>query len=288
MKKIILLLFFLFSICNIFALVYRSNELGSELEVIEKRTNNGWEKDGNTLYYNGNVKEKRTDFSFGYTIERENEKETVYILNNKIERRVIECNNKREEYNYFYSDELLSSINYFEGEKLNIIKYVRDHNGRLALVIINDEKLYFSENGLIIENSDEVSSLSKELETKDETITTLDNGEYSVETIDKKSIYSSTGRLLREESKKESKEYSYSVEGELLTVITKREGTTEEAIYENGKLNRTLYFDDSGNIIKEVKIRIDGTIEEIRKLGNVTYRFIYESDGKRIREATII
>lgn len=285
------LFFLLFAISSLFASdLYDSNELMQKISPIETFSGIGWEleadEQGATLYHNGSLHSTKKNYADGYeTITPLGRERVILNKDGLIERKIIESDSRTEEYNYFYTDGILSSYNLsVDGEVERVVTYATSKEGRL-LSFESGEMRYLSPEFFVY--------------TLDEKAIRLDNGEVKIATGDiedtedggyKKTLdgvlytYSPEGRLISEESDGGSIYYSYAEDGSIAEKKTASESEVIEEFYSNGTLTKTLYS-ENGAVIRELYPLESGEFEEIRYLdGKTSYRILYDRDGKRVKE----
>lgn len=244
------------------------------------------EKDNTlTLFHNGEEIRKKTTLDDGYIIEEKDYKERVFINDEAlIERKIIEKNGEVEEYNYFYNASLLTQVNYYDGNEVLKIEYITLNDGRLVGYLIKDEGVYISSEYFVTVNNSEIGVI----ETKNESSSLLVSGGYSEERDGVIYTYNTNGRLVKEESVEKSVYYTYDEGGALV----EKKSIGEEIVvdtYSSGSLLYSTIYTLDNNIEKRRTKLESGEIEEIRYINNeARYRFIYYSDGIRIKEASSI
>lgn len=243
------------------------------------------EKDNTSiLFHNGEEIRKKTTLDDGYVLEEKEYKERVFINEEAlIERKIIEKNGKVEEYNFFYDASLLSQVNYYDGNEVLKIEYITLRDGRLLGYLVKDEGVYISDEYYVRVDSDSVDVV----ETIDKS-SLLISGGYSEEKNGIVYTYNSYGRLVKEESQEKNVYYTYDENGAL---VEKRSVDTKITVdtYSSGSLLYTTTYTLDNNIEKKRTKLESGDIEEIRYINNkAQYRFIYYSDGIRIKEASSI
>lgn len=289
MKRASVLLFLILLFVPLFCAVFSSNELGQKKEEIESVPASGWavEVNGNeeTLYRDGRVVKKTTTTSLTTTIE-EGEREESIIRNEEglIERRIIKDGEKSEEYNYFYSGNILTGYNYsLDAALIEKVEYITDEDGLLLYYRVKDKGVYITNEAAVNEDGRKVSLLSSK--GREETITReSEDGGYIETRGGVEYTYDNNGRLVKEESEDILTEYTYSDDG---TLIRKKEsGDGGVYVTEYGGRETVSYFKEDGTKVYERYTRDDGTIEETRYVnGKAEYLFIYDRDGRRIMEA---
>ncbi len=119
------------------------------------------------------------------------------------------------------------------------------------------------------------------------TVEDLADGGYTEKLGDLIRTYDGNGRLVKEEVGGSSTTYSYGDGGRLAAVRTEDNTSILVTEYVDGKASRTLEY-DAKEVLKTIStVLADGTIEEIRYVDGVPrYRFVFDRDGKRVREAS--
>lgn len=285
MKRVVFILLLVLSAAGLYASYYVSNALGQKKESIDAYNSSEWVLDerGNTsvLYHNGEKYSEKTTTSDGWTKREGDREEKVYLDSaGNIARRTITTPDSTEEYNYIYSGTLLKGYNYsLDGDLIYKVEYITTSDGTLLYYREKDEGIYITDEWFVFDSGERMEIGSFELD--DIVSTPTDDGGYEEESDGIRRRYDGNGRLVSEKTAASETSYTYSEDGSL---IEKRE-TREDGIYvERGDVVTRL--DSSGTIISERRPLSDGTIEEERYVdGEPLYVFIYDSDGKRIREA---
>lgn len=290
MKRASVLLFLILLFVPLFSAVYSSNELAQKKDELESVPSSGWavEVNGNeeTLYRDGTVVKTTTTTSLTTTI-KEGEREESIIRNDEglIERRIIRDGEESEEYNYFYSDNVLTGYNYsLDSTLIEKVEYITDEDGLLLYYRVKDKGVYITNEAAVNEDGRKVSLLSSK--GREETTITRESedGGYIETRGGVEYTYDNNGRLVKEESDSSLIEYTYSDDG---TLIRKKE-TGEGGVYvtEYGERETVSFFKEDGTKVYDRFTRDDGTIEETRYVnGKAEYLFIYDRDGRRIMEA---
>lgn len=289
MKLLLFLCLFFSFLSPLSAAFYKSNMLNQKGEectsifdseyVLEEKEN------ALILFHNGEEIRKKTALSDGYIVEEERYKERVFINEEKlIERKIIEKDGKTEEYNYFYDSSLLTQVNYYDGNEISKIEYITLMDGRLLGYLIKDEGVYISDEYYISVNSSERNVI----ETKNESFSLVSSNGYSEEKDGVIYTYNSHGRLVEEKSAEKCVYYTYDEGGALVEKRSVDTRITVETYSSGSLLYSTIYTLD--NKIEKRRTKLEsGDIEEIRYINNeARYRFIYYSDGIRIKEASSI
>ncbi len=278
--------FFLFSLLSLFATSYISNELGQKKEETEDNKR-GWvlveDEKSETLYYNGEVVETKITTDSLITKIRGTREERIFLDGEgKIERRIINDGENEKEYNYIYREKILSGYNYsLNGVLIERIDYFTTDDGSLVYYSVNDDGVYISDN-FFVRSSGEAVAITEYNNSENERVSLLGGG-YSEKDGENTLYYDSFGRLRREESSSESIEYVYSNDGELIETRTSNDGGVIVTSYIDDKV--TTRYDKEGNKISERRTLENGEIEDVRfSEGEAKYIFIYDRDGKRIKE----
>ncbi len=291
MKKIAVLLSLLSIVLPLFARWYSSNELGQKKGELEAFSSDGWvlyEDDSTSVLYSDGIEKKRKEYtSSGWTEKTDDETETVFLFQDgKIERRVIENSDGRKEYNYFYSGSILSGYNYsLNGTLIENVEYTTTENGDLLYYRVLDEGVYLSDNYFVYDGGDRIKIGAFEINESDGERESTPSGGYIEKKDGLEYEYDSLGRLIREEKEGSKITYTYLDDG---TLSEKRE-ENESGVYvtdytPDGDILST--YNTSGEKVTQRHTLPDGTIEETRYINNKpTYVFIYDRDGRRIKEA---
>lgn len=289
--KLIFFLCLLFSFLSpLSAALYKSNMLNQKGEACAFLFDDEYvleEKDNTlTLFHNGEEIRKKTILGDGYLVEEREYKERVFINDwDLIERKIVEKNGRVEEYNYFYNDSLLSQVNYYDGNEVLKIEYITLRDGRLLGYIVKDEGVYISDEYYVRVNSDEEIDV---IEIKDNSSSILVPGGYTQEKDGVIYTYNSYGRLIEEKSLEKNVYYTYDEGGALIEKKTVATQITIDTYSSGSLLYSTIYTLDNNIEKRRTKLE-SGDIEEIRYINNeARYRFIYYSDGIRIKEASSI
>lgn len=287
MKRVLLTLLFSFFILPIFATYYVSSPIALKLGVTDSANGSEWvlSTNGNneTLYHNGQVVSSKVEEE-NKTIKRNGEREETLIYNSdgNIERKIIKEGGNTKEYNYLYSGSRLIGYNYSEnGLLIEKVEYVTTSNGRLLYYTDKDGGVYLTDSYYVYD-SDERESVYTGVK-KEEDYITIENsdGGYTEKTDISSKRYNGLGRLVEEINDGLFTLYSYNEDGSLKE---KRE-EKEDGIYIY-RDNKTIFYTRDGVLISEREENSDGTFVEIRYIDNVPrYKFIYDLDGKRIKEA---
>ena len=264
--------FFLFP-ALLFGSVWNSNALGQKLSEKESLEKIGWERveeEGKiTLYHNGIVEKTRTEFFDGYEENTEEENTRFFFdENGNLIRKIVTSLNGSEEYNYFYSDSLLSSFTRSVDE--NPIYFTEDRvyeviDGTLETFLFEEEE----------ESSERVwGDDGSYKETKKENGETV---EYS---------YDGNGRLVEKKGESFIITYSYDTSGSMSESTEENSDGTIKTEYVNGKVASISTYTTS-SLLKSVRKPLsDGTYEETRYIDGVPrYVFHFDRDGERILEA---
>ncbi|MBQ0070938.1 MAG: hypothetical protein KBS81_03645 [Spirochaetales bacterium] len=299
MKRLSLFLLFLVVLSlAAYSAVYRSNGLGQKLEAKESLENLGFEllvqDDTETLYEGGVPSFVLTRLADGYEKKQGDLTERVFTdEKGKPQRRILTTSEKTEEYNYFYEDRLLSSYNYsLDGEVLRTVRYLRTKEGTLlgfedeeGLTYLSSRFFVYEEDGkaVLVDpfQEDTVEALPERLVEENP------DGGYTEILGEKSRTYDGNGRLVEEKETEKRILYSYGEDGGLVSIRTEESSSILVTEYVDGKAARTLEYDER-EVLKTIStILPDGTIEEIRYVDGVPrYRFVFDRDGKRVREAS--
>ena len=284
-RALFFVVFFLFSLVSLFATSYISNELAQKKEEAEENKK-GWvlveDEKTETLYYNGDVVETKITTESLITKKRGTREERIFLdEEGKIERRIINDGENEKEYNYIYRDKILSGYNYsLNGVLIERIDYFTTDDGSLVYYTVNDDGVYISDNFFVRSSGEAVTIINNNSENER---VSLAGGGYSEKDGENTLYYDSFGRLRREELSSESIEYSYSNAGELIETRISNDDGVLVTSYTDDKA--TTRYDKEGNKISERRTLENGEIEEIRFIeGEAKYIFIYDRDGKRIKE----
>ncbi len=284
-RALFFVVFFLFSLVSLFATSYISNELAQKKEETEENKK-GWvlveDEKTETLYYNGDVVETKITTESLITKKRGTREERIFLdEEGKIERRIINDGENEKEYNYIYRDKILSGYNYsLNGVLIERIDYFTTDDGSLVYYTVNDDGVYISDNFFVRSSGEAVTIIDNNSENER---VSLAGGGYSEKDGENTLYYDSFGRLRREELSSESIEYSYSNAGELIETRISNDDGVLVTSYTDDKA--TTRYDKEGNKISERRTLENGEIEEIRFIeGEAKYIFIYDRDGKRIKE----
>ena len=289
MKRVFSLLLLVLLASALPASYYVSNALGQKKESAGSYNGGEWVLDerGSTsvLYHNGVKYSEKITSADGWTKREEGREERVLLDSfGNIIRRIITTSSSKEEYNYIYSGSLLKGYNYcLDDTLLYKVEYITTSDGDLLYYREKDEGVYITDGWFVFESGERMETGSFETESIISTATS--DGGYEERDGSGVRRYDSRGRLISEKTASSETTYRYSDDGSL---IEKRE-TGEDGVYitrrENGSDVITRLNSD-GVVISERRTLSDGGIEERRFVdGEAKYVFIYDSDGKRIREA---
>lgn len=291
MKRAVVLLSLLSIVLPLFATWYSSNELGQKKGELEAFSSDGWvlyEDDERSVLYSDGKEIKRKEYTFsGWTEKSENETETVFLsTDGRIERRVIENGEDRKEYNYFYSGSILSGYNYsLNGTLIENVEYTTTEKGDLLYYRVLDEGVYLSDNYFVYDGGDRVEIGAFEINESEGERESTPSGGYIEKKDDTEYEYDSLGRLIREEKEDINITYTYLDNG---TLSEKREEDKDGVYVTEYTLDGDIlsHYNTSGEKVTQRRTLSDGTIEETRYINNKpTYVFIYDRDGRRIKEA---
>lgn len=296
MKKNHLSLLFLVLLPTLlFGSVWNSNALGQKLSIKETKENIGWEReeegDVTTLYYNGKVEKTRTEYPDGY--QEWTESESVRFFYNEMgnmTRKIITRGDEREEYNYFYSDSLLTSFSHsIDSVVVEKCEYLRTPEGVVLALVRNGNPVYFS-NGRVyemVEGQLETFSFMEEEESEREW---LENGGYSEKRLENgESVvytYDGNGRLVEKKGNNSIMSFFYDNDGSLIETTEENEKEIIKSNYYKGKVLTVSTYSLSGEIKRVRKSLSDGTYSETRYIDSIPrYVFHIDRDGERILEA---
>ena len=286
----------LISVLSLFTLslsasYYVSNELGQKKGSASSLSESEWilSSSGNTetLYRSGEEVSRKVTSSSGWTKTTSDGKEEKVFLNSdgNIERRVItESDGTTEEYNYLYSGTLLTGYNYsLNGELVEKVEYTTTSSGSLLYYRVKDEGIYISDDYFVYEGGDSVS-LGAFSFSDDVISEATEDGGYIEKEDGKEREYDSSGRLIRETTDTSETSYTYLSDGTLSEKKEEKEDGVYVTTYTDGEvLSR---YSTDGEKISERRLLEDGTTEEKRFVnGEAKYVFIYDTDGRRIKEA---
>ena len=289
MKRVLSVAFILFLSLGLSASYYVSNELGQKKGNASSYDSAEWVLDerGNTeiLYHSGVKYFEKTTTSSGWTKTTPDGEERVYLNSDgNIERRITEKDSSREEYNYIYSGTLLKGYNFsLDGELLYKVEYTTTSDGILLYYREKDEGVYITDEWFVFENGErmEVGSFKAESIISNAT----EDGGYEETENGVTRRYDANGRLVSEKSDSIDITYTYSEDGRVEEKRENRSDGVYVTTYENEGEVLSRYS-QGGVKISERRALSDGTIEERRFVdGKAKYVFIYDSDGKRIKEA---
>lgn len=292
--KLKLLLILLLSLHPLFSSTYfESNELMQRKGEIEALSGYSWEletKSGeDILYKDGIVHSSKRYHSDGYEMLRDGYRERV-ILNSSglIERKLVEWEDRSEEYNYFYDDGVLSSYNLsVNGEMARMVEYLTAESG--ALVAFESNGMHYLSTDFFVFTSDGATVRVEDGNTEESVdldcdIEALSDGGYIKRTAGYEARYSSLGRLMWENSDGVENSYHYNEDGTLSLRSTTDGSETVDEYFENGRAYRIVTKKDN-DILSDKTYLESGEIEEIRYLeGKPSYKIIYDRDGKRVKE----
>ncbi len=291
MKKAFVLLSLLSIVLPLSAAWYSSNELGQKKGELEAFSSVGWvlyEDDERSVLYSDGNEIKRKEYTFsGWTEKSGDETETVFLSpDGRIERRVIENGEDRKEYNYFYSLSILSGYNYsLNGTLIENVEYTTTEKGDLLYYRVLDEGVYLSDNYFVYDGGDRIEIGAFEINESEGEREPTESGGYIEKKDDTEYEYDSLGRLIREEKEDTRITYTYLDDG---TLSEKREEDKDGVYVTEYTLDGDIlsYYNTSGEKVTQRRTLSDGTIEETRYINNKpTYVFIYDRDGRRIKEA---
>ncbi|MCI7607373.1 MAG: hypothetical protein MSS69_11545 [Spirochaetales bacterium] len=287
--------FFLFP-ALLFGSVWNSNALGQKLSEKESLEKIGWERveeEGKiTLYHNGIVEKTRTEFFDGYEENTEEENTRFFFdENGNLIRKIVTSLNGSEEYNYFYSDSLLSSFTRsVDSVVVEKCEYLRTPEGVVLALIKNENPIYFTEDRVyeVIDGTLETFLFEEEEESSERVWG--DDGSYKEtkkengETVEYS--YDGNGRLVEKKGESFIITYSYDTSGSMSESTEENSDGTIKTEYVNGKVASISTYTTS-SLLKSVRKPLsDGTYEETRYIDGVPrYVFHFDRDGERILEA---
>lgn len=287
--------FFLFP-ALLFGSVWNSNALGQKLSEKESLEKIGWERveeEGKiTLYHNGIVEKTRTEFFDGYEENTEEENTRFFFdENGNLIRKIVTSLNGSEEYNYFYSDSLLSSFTRsVDSVVVEKCEYLRTPEGVVLALIKNENPIYFTEDRVyeVIDGTLETFLFEEEEESSERVWG--DDGSYKEtkkengETVEYS--YDGNGRLVEKKGESFIITYSYDTSGSMSESTEENSDGTIKTEYVNGKVASISTYTTS-LLLKSVRKPLsDGTYEETRYIDGVPrYVFHFDRDGERILEA---
>ena len=287
--------FFLFP-ALLFGSVWNSNALGQKLSEKESLEKIGWERveeEGKiTLYHNGIVEKTRTEFFDGYEENTEEENTRFFFdENGNLIRKIVTSLNGSEEYNYFYSDSLLSSFTRsVDSVVVEKCEYLRTPEGVVLALIKNENPIYFTEDRVyeVIDGTLETFLFEEEEESSERVWG--DDGSYKEtkkengETVEYS--YDGNGRLVEKKGESFIITYSYDASGSMMESTEENSDGTIKTEYVNGKVSSISTYDAS-SLLKSVRKPLsDGTYEETRYIDGIPrYVFHFDRDGERILEA---
>lgn len=290
MHKVVCFLLFLFSLTSVFSDVFDSNELFQRLSDKSELTSSGWElvssPDRDVLYLDGEIQGEKVYYPDGY--EKISEERSERIFSDKdgnVVRRIIKERDKTEEFNYFYTDGVLSSYTYALDAKLvKKINYI-DARGRLV-ALSGDKSAYLTEESVVYRdaNGKAVAITTSDLKPVDSSQSMNEDGSLSEIVDGVLYTYSSNGRLESKEGDGFSVKYIYSEDGALISMQTIRGDIKTIDEFKASIKEKTTEF-KSGTIECVRTYPEEGIVEEIRYLsGKPRYRMIFDMDGKRLKE----
>ncbi len=290
MKKALLFLSLLSFTLPLFSEWYSSNELGQKKGEIDGLSSSGWvlyEDGENTILYHDGSEIKRKEYTpSGWMVRRGDETETVILSSDgRIERRIIENSLGRGEYNYFYSGFLLSGYNYaLNGTLVERVDYTTTTEGDLLYYKVLDEGVYLSDNYFVYDGGERLDiAVFEREETLERTKT--ESGGYSEMRGETLYEYDSDGRLIREENSSIKITYTYLDDGTLSQKREEKEDGVYVTAYTDGE-EGVSYYNRDGDKVYQRRTLSDGSVEETRFINNsARYVFIYDRDGRRIKEA---
>lgn len=291
MKRAFVLLSILSIVLPLFSSWYSSNELGQKKGSLESFSSLGWvlyEDDDTSLLYNNGNEIKRKEYTYsGWTEKSGDETETVFLSpDGRIERRVIENSSGKAEYNYFYAGSLLSGYNYsLNGQLIENVEYTTTEKGELLYYRVLDEGVYLSDNYFVIEDGDRIEIGAFAINESEGERVPTESGGYIEKKGESEYEYDTFGRLIREEKEGTRITYTYLDDG---TLSGKREENKDGVYVTEYTLDGDIlsHYNTSGEKVTQRRTLSDGTIEETRYINNKpSYVFIYDRDGKRIKEA---
>ena len=289
MKRVLSLLILIFLSLSLSASYYVSNALAQKKGSAESVTSSEWilEVNGNAeiLYHDGTEYSRKTVSSSGWTRTRDGGEERVWLNSDgNIERKIIHSGDVTVEYNYIYSGTLLRGYNYSQnGELLYKVEYVTTSDGVLLYYREKDEGVYITDDWFVYENGERMEVGS--FDTASVISTPTEDGGYEEVSDGVTRRYDRNGRLVSEKGDAVDITYSYLDNG----TLAERKETKSDGIYittyTDGEEVLSRYS-SSGVKISERRTLEDGSVEERRFVdGEARYVFIYDSDGRRIKEA---
>lgn len=269
---------------------YSSNELMQKKSQIEAISGNGWELEisdnEESLFLDGSLHSSKTYHNDGYEIVRPESKERIFLNDDGlIERKIITTGDGSEEYNYFYTDGVLSSYNLsVNSEVERVVNYVTSREGRL-LSFESGEMRYLSPEFFVYTFDGSSVRLASEEEVEAESeMLPLEDGGYKRTVGETTFTYSPEGRLILEESLDKAIFYTYGEDGSLRERKSDIGLNSEIEVYSNGVLEKTVYL-ESGVIVRELYPLDSGESYELRFMdGKAQYKILYDKDGKRVKE----
>lgn len=290
MKKAVVFLALLSLVLPLFSSWYSSNQLGQKKGELDGFSSLGWvlyEDESSSVLYEDGKEIKRKQYSArGWTETTESGSERVSLNSDGlIERRIVENEEGRKEYNYFYSGAVLTGYNYsLDGTLVERVDYTTTKNGDLLYYKVLDEGIYLGDNYFVYEDGERLDIGVFTLEESVEN-TPTENGGYSEIRGGRVYEYDKNGRLIREEDTETKIEYTYLDDGTLSEKREEKENGVYVTTYSGGE-EVISYFTSDGDKVTERRTLSDGSIEETRFIeGTARYVFIYDRDGKRIKEA---
>lgn len=289
MKRVFFLTLLVFISTGLSASYYLSNALGQKKESASSYNASEWVLDEresvSVLYHNGVKYSEKITSSDGWTKSEEGREEKVFLdSSGNIVRRIVTTPSSKEEYNYIYSGSLLKGYNYSLDDTLQYkVEYITTSSGDLLYYREKDEGVYITDGWFVFESGERMEAFSFESDSIVSAAT--EDGGYEETEGGTLRRYDSRGRLISEKTESCEIVYTYSPEGNLEEKRETREDGIWITVLENGSEVITRLNKD-GTLISERRTLPDGGIEERRFVdGKAKYVFIYDSDGKRIREA---
>lgn len=274
----------LLPLLSVSAEYFSSNELGQKKSAAVSIPDDEWvlsvDGDKETLYHNGEVYFEKIYTSSGWTLKKaESEEKVIKNSDGNTERRIITTPGGTEEYNYIYAGTLLKGYNYsLNGTLLERVDYVTTGDGTLLYYSLKDEGVYLTDRYF-------VTGGEKTAYEDSPSVTTKTEDGYAETDGDGTRYYDNNGRLIKEEAGGEVTAYTYSDDGILIEKSVERDDGTSVTYYEE-EGERVRRYSSSGVLLSERRLLEDGTTEERRFIDGVAkYVFIYDTDGKRIKEA---
>ncbi len=276
------------SLSCLFATLYRSNELGQMLELVQSRPDTGYfldvQEDGKLLYLDGELVSKtvETKVDGSILVVEENHKTGVTSTRQFTDGLLVSETSGDTSVSYGYIEGHLAFCSTFKGddpEPVSIVFFLRSSEDGTLVAVRTEEGLRFVSDSYLVQTGSLYQVLSSNLVVQGD-YSVNEDGTIQYDEAGVTYIYSAEGVLLKTVEGEVVTTYTY--EGAVLVSTTKVDGSAkviEE--YLDGKISETLVYENEV-LVSQTYHKDGGNVQVLYKDGRKVATVYYNEDNRTV------